>query len=284
MKILATSDLHQMINKWKLLVETCKKDKFDVVVVAGDLLPRDIAHEQLPFIKHIKKYATKVREQGAKLVLILGNDDNQLMIPEMEKGHDEGLWYYIPEKVVEIDGYEFAAMPYVPDYPFGYKFWCRAESKENLRIDPIQFGDPLLIDPRTKDFIIIPDYKSYLNNHKSIWNSLVETSAKIKDISKSIWVIHSPPANMGLDVCARGVRVGSNSVFKFIDQYQPLLTIHGHIHESPQYSKKWSHQWGKTTCIQGGQIDFDLNYSTIEIEQGKITKMEHSKYGNDGNA
>ena len=39
MKILATTDIHQMISKWKELVKICKADKFDVVALAGDLLP-----------------------------------------------------------------------------------------------------------------------------------------------------------------------------------------------------------------------------------------------------
>lgn len=279
MKILATSDIHQMISKWKSLVKVCKKEKFDVVALAGDLLPKDEYIEgQLPFIKHLRKYANQISETGAKIVIILGNDDNQNMIPEMEKAHNEGLWHYIPENVVEIDGCEFAAMPYVPDYPFGYKFWCRGEYKDNLRIDPVQFCDPLIINKGNK-FENIKDYPSYLKSQKSIWDSLVDTASKIKDVHKSIWLIHAPPANLFLDVCARGAKVGSNAVHEFIVKYQPLLTIHGHIHESPEYNgHKWCKNEGNTLCIQGGQIGFDLHYSTIEIEAGKIVKKEHSIY------
>ena len=279
MKILATSDVHQMISKWKLLVKICKKEKIDVVAIAGDLLPKDeYIVSQMPFIKSMRKYATQLQEAGTKIAIVLGNDDNQNMIPEMEKAHDEGLWYYIPEKVAEICGYEFAAMPYVPDYPFGYKYWCRAEYKENLRIDPVQYSDPLIVNKDNK-FEVIEDYPEYLSSQKSIWDSLMDTTSKVKDMKKSIWLIHAPPANLSLDVCARGVRVGSHAVHEFIMKQQPLLTIHGHIHESPEYSgHKWYHQEGNTLCIQGGQLGYDLHYSMIEIEDGKIIKKEHSIY------
>jgi len=279
MKILAISDIHQMISKWEKLVEVCKKRKPDIVAIAGDLLPKEEGiRKQLPFIDSLKEYAKKINGVGSKIILVLGNDDNQLAIPEMERAHKENLWYYIPENTVEIDGYEFAAMPYVPDYSFGYKFWCRGEYKENIRIDPVQYCKPLLIDENNK-FETIRDYSEYLKNKKTIWDSLIDTAAKLKNINKSIWLIHTPPSNLFLDVCSDGRTVGSHAVYEFIIKYQPLLTIHGHIHESPEYNgHKWNQKEGNTLCIQGGQIDFSLHYSLIDIQNGKIIKMEHSIY------
>jgi len=280
MKILATADIHQMISKWKSLINACNIHKPDVVAISGDICPKDTyIVGQLPFIKHLRKYAEKIRFAGSKLVLILGNDDNQLLIPELEKMHNDGLLYYIPEKVVEIYGYEFAAMPYVPDYPFGYKFWCRGEFRDNLRIDEQQFADPVVLN-KNNEFEIIKDYYQYLKSNKTIWDCFVDTAEKVKDISKSIWLIHCPPANMSLDVCAHGGKVGSNAVYKFIQQYQPLLTLHGHIHESPEHNgHKWEHKEGKTTCIQPGQVGFNIHYVLVDIQDGFVVKTEHSIYG-----
>lgn len=278
MKILATSDIHQMISKWKELVKICQKDKFDVVALSGDLFPKDTyILGQLSFMKNIKKYAEKINATGAKIVVMLGNDDNQLLIPSMEEEHGK-LWYYIPEKVVEIDGIEFAGMPYVPDYPFGYKFWCRGEFRDNLRIDPIQNCESCLVDSNNK-FCVIEDYPKYLASQKTIHEILEETASKVKNINKSVWLIHAPPSDLFLDVCARGVKVGSNAVLQFVKKYQPLLTIHGHIHESPEYNgNKWYQHEGKTMCVQGGQIGFDLHYSTINIENGEVKDAKHSIY------
>lgn len=68
----------------------------------------------------------------------------------------------------------------------------------------------------------------------------------------SIWNIHVPPRNSGLDTCAE-VRAdltvvsdggeprlhgaGSTAVRELIEAYQPQLTVHGHIHESRGISK-----------------------------------------------
>ena len=280
MKILATSDVHQMISKWKELVIKCNDLKPDVVAIAGDLFPKDTyITGQLPFMAHLKKYLKKIKNSGCEIVIALGNDDNQLLIPDMEKGNNEGLWHYTPNNVVEINGYEFATMPYVPDYPFGYKFWCRGESKENIRMSEAQFCAPLLIDEKTKEFIVIPDYEKYLNENKTIWECLTETASKIKNIKKSIWLIHAPPSNMDLDVCVNNRRVGSDAVYKFIKEYQPLLTIHGHIHESPNTNGGiWYVKDGNTTCVQGGQLGFDLHYSIIEIDDNKVKDIKHSIY------
>jgi len=280
MKILATSDLHQMITKWKDLVSVCQRQKFDVVAIAGDLFPKDNGIEnQIPFIKHLRKYATKINNTGAKIVLILGNDDNQNIIPEMEKSHNDGLWYYIPDKVIDIGGYEFVAMPYVPDYPFGYKFWCRAERENNLRINSEQFCEPLILNKNNK-FEVIEDYPKYLRNQNSICKSLFIGTINVKNIQKSIWLIHAPPANLLLDICADGRKVGSNEIYEFIIKQQPLITIHGHIHESPEYNgNKWCHQENKTLCIQAGQIGFKLHYVIIDVENGEVKSVWHSIYG-----
>ena len=278
MKILATSDIHQMNSKWKELVKVCKKDKFDVVAIAGDLFPKDNGiPAQLSFVKSFLKYVKQIKDTGAKIVLNLGNDDNQLLIPDMEKAEDDGLIYYAHEKVFEIDGYEFVGMPYVPDYPFGYKYWCHAEFANRLRIDPDQFGQPVIIDDNNK-FKEIPELETYLKSKIDIYGALIKLAKKVKDIKKSIWLIHAPPSLLGLDICAHGARVGSDAVLTFIEEYHPLLTIHGHIHESPEYSHKWNAYCKETLCVQGGQVGFTLHYSTIELEDGKIKSIKHSIY------
>ena len=281
MKIIATSDVHQMISKWKELVKICKRDKPDVVAIAGDNFPKDTyITGQMPWMSHLIKYAQKIREAGTEIVIILGNDDNQNLIPLMEEQHKNGLWHYIPESVTTIGGYEFAAMPWVPDYPFGYKFWCRGEFCDKLRIDPDQFTRPVLVNANN-EFEVIKDYEQYLENHKDIWQSLKDTATLVKDIKKSIWLIHCPPSNMNLDVCGHGAKVGSGAVLRFIKEYQPLLTIHGHIHESPVYSNnQWKHKEGNTLCVQGGQLGFNLHYATLEIIDGVIVNAKHSIYGN----
>ena len=66
--------------------------------------------------------------------------------------------------------------------------------------------------------------------------------AKDNDLSRAMFLFHTPPYNTGLDRAALDgkkvnyvdldVHVGSIAVRRFIESRQPLLTLHGHIHES----------------------------------------------------
>jgi Icc-related predicted phosphoesterase len=85
---------------------------------------------------------------------------------------------------------------------------------------------------------------------------------QVRDPRKSVFMIHVPPHDSGLDTAPlldenlrptisagdvlRGP-VGSTAVRRIIEDYQPLLAIHGHIHESGGERKI-----GKTLCINPG--------------------------------
>jgi Icc-related predicted phosphoesterase len=87
-------------------------------------------------------------------------------------------------------------------------------------------------------------------------------AGQVRDPRKSVFMIHVPPHDSGLDTAPlldenlrptisagdvlRGP-VGSTAVRRIIEDYQPLLAIHGHIHESGGERKI-----GKTLCINPG--------------------------------
>jgi len=84
-------------------------------------------------------------------------------------------------------------------------------------------------------------------------------------MSHSIYVIHMPPSRLGLDVCANGSEVGSKAIHNFLERNQPLLSLHGHIHESPETSGKWRAKLGNALCIQPGRLT-PFTYVTIDLE------------------
>ena len=85
---------------------------------------------------------------------------------------------------------------------------------------------------------------------------------QVEDPRRAVFMIHVPPHDSGLDTAPlldenlrptvsagdvlRGP-VGSTAVRRLIETYQPLLTIHGHIHESGGERKI-----GQTLCINPG--------------------------------
>jgi uncharacterized protein len=78
-------------------------------------------------------------------------------------------------------------------------------------------------------------------------------------VDDAILLLHTPPADTPLDRAALDgksvdyvpldVHVGSIAVRRFIETKQPLLTLHGHVHESTRLTGEWKTQMGRTVCI-----------------------------------
>ena len=76
---------------------------------------------------------------------------------------------------------------------------------------------------------------------------LRRTVEQVKDVSSSIWNVHVPPHGSGLDTAPEvdsnfsivrvggqphNIFIGSVAVRKLIEEYQPGIGLHGHVHES----------------------------------------------------
>jgi Icc-related predicted phosphoesterase len=83
---------------------------------------------------------------------------------------------------------------------------------------------------------------------------------RIEDPERAILMIHVPPKDSAIDLAPQlddelrpvglgggMVGVGSSAVRDAIERMQPLLTVHGHIHESPGIARI-----GRTTCVNPG--------------------------------
>jgi len=280
MKVLALADVHQSERHWEMLESAVREEQPALVLIAGDLLPKyEGILAQVSFVPRLREHAAAIRRTGAELVLILGNDDNQLVIPEMEKGDREGLWHYIPDLAREVRGYEFCGCPWVRDYPFAYKYWVVPDEPGEVYIDPVQLGPPALIN-RSNEIEVIDDLEAYLGSKLSIKESLENTAEQVAGLERSIWLIHDPPSGLDLDLCATGDRVGNPAVYRFIMEKQPLLSIHGHIHEAPSYNGGiWAGKIGRTWCFQAGQKEHDLCYVVFDLENSAVHNPRHSLYG-----
>jgi Icc-related predicted phosphoesterase len=125
-----------------------------------------------------------------------------------------------------------------------------------------QFGTGLLSTPGgLKE---IADWFAYARALPTLADEL-ERLVRPKDMDRAVYVIHMPPHNLGLDECRPGPRVGSKAVYDFLSEHQPRLSLHGHIHESPQVSGRWHARLGDTLCIQPGQLE-PFTYVVIDLE------------------
>ncbi|MCX8061498.1 MAG: hypothetical protein N3D16_02835 [Anaerolineales bacterium] len=117
---------------------------------------------------------------------------------------------------------------------------------------------------------------------EELQKKLDQLAAMVQNPERAICVLHVPPHNSGLDSCpeldkdlkivTQGGQVvmkaaGSIAVRNFIEKVQPLLTLHGHIHESPGHTRI-----GRTLCINAGSeyAEGIMKAAIINLEDGKV--------------
>lgn len=176
----------------------------------------------------------------------------------------------LDENPAIIGKYEFKAYGYVPDYPFSLKTACKLDEPGwSLKEDYI--GPPVDV---TKEGYVYPidDIKKYFNNKGTIQEDLDNFPCS----SNTIMAFHCPPDRLDLDVCGinRGndlwvpkKKVGSRSIYNWIEKHQPNLVLCGHIHESYAVTKKWKAMIGETTVIQPGQLPDQTTMVVIELDE-----------------
>jgi Icc-related predicted phosphoesterase len=111
-------------------------------------------------------------------------------------------------------------------------------------------------------------------------------TSQVKDFNKAIFNLHVPPYNTNLDIAPEldntltvvvkagqlsMVHVGSVSVRKVIEKYQPMLGLHGHIHESKGVEKI-----GRCTCLNPGSEYQEgvLRGALITLDSGKLKSYQ----------
>jgi len=263
MKILYLADLHGCKWKYDYIFETAQKFKAKVVINGGDMLPKTANTDaQKQFISdyldnHFKRF------NAAKIYYLcyLGNDDLRIFDEVFELTCNQYPYVInLAQRKFEIEGYEFVGMNWVVDYPFRLKDRCRMDTKD-YRFQE-QFGTGLLSTPG--GWKEIKDWFAYARTMPTIEDEL-RRLVRPKKMTQCVYVFHMPPHKLGLDKCAQGSEVGSKAIYNFLKINQPKLSLHGHIHESPEFSGKWHNQLGTTICIQPGQRS-PFTYVTIDLQ------------------
>lgn len=260
MKIFYTTDLHGRIWKYEAIVEILKNIKVDLAIIGADILPKgQTVSKNKSFIS---EYLSKFFQQIKTPVIIdFGNDDFYMFYDLFRNCIDKYSHIYISHmKEIIIEDYSIIGMHYVPDYPFGIKDWCRSE--KDLLIDPIQLGTPIkTINGHIEKINDLEKYFRYLPTIEDCLSIMPRPSC-----SKVIYNIHAPPRTLGFDICEGGNKmVGSYAITKFIINRKPLLTLHGHIHESPYYSGITINKLvPETVSIQPGQTR-DFTYCIFDL-------------------
>lgn len=119
------------------------------------------------------------------------------------------------------------------------------------------------------------DLERYFRGRLSIEDDLSRTP-RVPD--PWLFVAHAPPFDTTLDRLAKVPEpIGSRAVRRFIEERQPAIALHGHVHESPQVTGVYAERLGRTLCINPGQDHVRLHAVVFDADDPERT-LRHTVY------
>ena len=255
-EFLFVSDIHGHSSRYERLLKLIDSAKPVAVFLGGDLLPHqyynlkkseftsnDFISQYL--IPEFKKLQKRLKDKYPRIFLILGNDDTRIFEKTIVEAAQTGIWEYLHLRSVKFKNYRIFGYACVPPTPFTLKDW--------EKYDVSRYIDPGCVSPEEgyRTVAVQEDEIQY----GTIQSDLVKLT-KGKKLKNSIFLFHSPPYQTTLDRAALDgkmidhvpldVHVGSIAIRQFIEEQQPWITLHGHVHESARITGSWKEKIGRT--------------------------------------
>ncbi len=270
MKLLFTSDLHGNAAHYERLRAVAESETPDVIILGGDLLPDDSALDakalgtgQPRYIETVFRTAVgQLREAagGADILVIFGNHDWGSAVGAMNRLAEQGLVTVLGlEKPAVVGGVSFLGYSCCPPTPWFVKDFERLDCR----------GDepPLIGGARWRSTRIVQQgARVMFENLPTIEEELANLTAPA---DPWVFVVHAPPHGSKLDQSYRGHSWGSRAIRAALERYRPLLSLHGHIHESADVTGQFQDRIGSTVAVNPGQSVQHLCYAVVELDAGR---------------
>jgi Icc-related predicted phosphoesterase len=255
MRCVFASDLHGRVERYDKLWRAIGTDPPAAVFLGGDLLPSGIAsatggavHEDFVGDFLAAGFARLRARLGAgypAVFLILGNDDVRLEEAAILDAAARGLWSYVHGRVAALGGHPVLGYGCVPPSPFLQKDWERYDVSRHV--------PPGCVSPEEGwRSVALPEGEVKFGTIARDLDALAGSAS----MEAAVLLFHAPPYDTALDrVAADGKSVdhvpldlhaGSIALRRFIERRQPLVTLHGHIHESVRLTGAWRDRIGRT--------------------------------------
>jgi Icc-related predicted phosphoesterase len=253
------TDLHGKKSCYKRLETAILNEQPQALFLGGDLLPSGtaalfsaLAAEQdfindflIPFFTHLRD---RLGDRYPRVFVIMGNDDGRIEEADIIDAAATGIWEYVHNHCAIFGELQVYGYAYVPPTPFMLKDW--------ERYDVSRYVDPGCVSPE-EGSRSVP-----VSEHEQRFTTIqkdLQLLANDDDLSKAIMLFHSPPYQTNLDRAALDGKIvdhvkldphiGSIAIRRFIESRQPLITLHGHVHESTRLTGSWQQQLGRTYCF-----------------------------------
>ena len=179
---------------------------------------------------------------GVRLLIGLGNDDFEELIPHL----DAGPVAYAKDGTIDLGDFELVSLGWSNPTPWHTNRECSEDKLADKLAQAINGADP----------------------------------------ERTIFNIHVPPYDCGLDLVPRldetlqiqlvggqpdMVPVGSTAVAEAIADHQPVLSLHGHVHQG-----RGSTRIGRTVVVNPGSEydDASLLGALIEVKPNKVKRCQ----------
>lgn len=231
----------------------------DVVFFAGDLLPQpgtdpgSLGFDGVDFVNRflVRRFVALRRLLGdryPRVFVILGNDDVRFEEGSIFIGSTEKIWTYIHGRCARLNGRSVYGYSCTPPSPFRLKDW--------ERYDVSRYVDPGCVSP--EEGVLTVPMSDRDRRHSTITAELASLIGD-DDVSDAVFLFHVPPYGTALDTAdldgknVDGVpldpHIGSFAVRRMIEERQPYVTLHGHVHESYDLTRTFVEKIGRTWCV-----------------------------------
>jgi Icc-related predicted phosphoesterase len=250
------SDLHGRVKCYQKLFSAIQQNIPNAVFLGGDLLPsgslyfgkNDIFKNSFIddfLVPELLKLRGVLKKNFPQFFIILGNDDARMEEAVILRHDRENLWKYMHNRKTTFMGYQIYGYSCVPPTPFALKDW--------ERYDVSHFVDSGALAPEEGRLTSAVSEKEIRD--RTIQDDLENLRAG-DSLAQAIFLFHAPPYQTRLDRAALDdrfvehvpldVHVGSIAIQRFIQRWQPLVTLHGHVHESARLTGFWQEKIGRT--------------------------------------
>jgi Icc-related predicted phosphoesterase len=275
-RCLFATDLHGHTDRYQKLWQAIEDVAPAAVFLGGDLLPSgmmalssvDPAHQDFVYdflVLGFERVREHLGQRYPSVFLILGNDDGLFEEAAILDVAATDLWVYAHDQVHSLADYKIFGYAFVPPTPFMLKDW--------ERYDVSRYVPPGCVSPEE-------GWRSHpqperVARYSTIQKDL-ESLAGDESLDRAIFLFHGPPYETKLDRAANDgkmidhvpldLHVGSIAVRRFIEQRQPLLTLHGHVHESARLTGSWRDKIDRTHLFGAAHDAPELALVRFDIE------------------
>ncbi len=281
---LFASDLHGSRPRYEALFAAVEREHPAAVLLGGDLLPGgfdaagagDWAEQGFIagfLVPRLLELGERMDAGGPRVLLIPGNDDPRSAEVDFLAGESRGAFEYLHGRRADLFGHPVLGYACVPPTPFPLK--------DFERYDVSRFVDPGCVSPE-EGLRTVPVDPSDAR-HGTIAGDLSALAGK-DDLSAAVLLAHAPPHGTALDRAAldgrliegvpADVHVGSIAVRRFIESRQPLVSLHGHVHESARLTGAWRQDLGRTHCFTGAHDGPELALVRFDLEHPESATRE----------